>query len=442
MADAENLWSTDPASALRAGPELDLAALDRSATPGWEGGKDEARAFMAERGRLLSELQERLFAHGRTGGDRSVLLIVQGLDTAGKGGIVRHVVGMVDPQGVALRAFGVPTAEERRHHYLWRVRRALPRPGLIGVFDRSHYEDVLVTRVDGLLEEDAVPRRFAEINRFERQVAASGTTIVKVALMVSYEEQGLRLMKRLERPDKHWKYDPGDVDTRRDWDAYQAAYADVLARTSTDVAPWHVIPADRKWYARLAVTELLTQALVDLDLGWPRPRWRLDAQKRRLAATMSTESLRQAEADAEKEVAAYHQAEAEFAAAVAEADAGAGTSGPGASDPAPDAAEDQDKRDDGGIPPSDGRSHLAGSGGPASTTAGRTRPKRRKNKDKKNKKEKENGKRSTSGAADVEGTKPGKNRNDGDGRSPEKGKTSPDKRSKKSGKKGGGQKGR
>ncbi|MCK6210977.1 polyphosphate kinase 2 family protein [Georgenia sp. EYE_87] len=397
MADAENLWSTDPASALRAGPELDLATLDRSATPGWEGGKGEARAFMADRGRLLSELQERLFAHGRTGGDRSVLLIVQGLDTAGKGGIVRHVVGMVDPQGVALRAFGVPTAAERRHHYLWRVRRALPRPGLIGVFDRSHYEDVLVTRVHGTLDEDAVPRRFDEINRFERQVAASGTTIVKVALMVSYEEQGLRLMKRLDRPDKHWKYDPGDVDTRQEWDAYQAAYADVLARTSTDVAPWHVVPADRKWYSRLAVTELLTQALVDLDLGWPRPRWRLDAQKRRLAATMSAESLRQAAADAEDELASYRQAEAEFAAVVAEADAS----------------------------PSDGRSDLADGGGPTGTTAA---PGERKGGNKASK-------------------KPAKSRNDGHKRSTDKAerstaktKKSPAKNSQKSGKKDGGRK--
>ncbi|GAA4288738.1 PPK2 family polyphosphate kinase [Georgenia daeguensis] len=400
MADAENLWSTRPASALRAGPEVDLATLDRSATPGWEGGKNEARTFMAARGRLLSELQERLFAHGRSGGDRSVLLIVQGLDTAGKGGIVRHVVGMVDPQGVALRAFGVPTAEERRHHYLWRVRRALPRPGLIGVFDRSHYEDVLVARVDGTVEEDALPRRFSEINRFERQIAASGTTIVKVALLVSYEEQGLRLMKRLDRPDKHWKYDPGDVDTRRDWDAYQAAYADVLARTSTDVAPWHVVPVDRKWYARLAVTELLTQALVDLDLDWPRPRWRVDAQKRRLAATMSEESLQQAAANAEEEIAAYHQDEAEFAAAVARADTSPGPSGP-APGPAGDPGE-QDGQDDGGASPSGGRSDVAGEP-PARTTAAGRAKKNRKNK---------NGRETTARAQETRTTKRQKHKKD------------------------------
>ena len=325
MGDAENLWTEDPRTVLRAGPGLDLASFDRHASPGWAGGKSEAKAFMARRGRLLSELQERLFAHGRTGGDRAVLLIVQGLDTAGKGGIVRHVIGMVDPQGVALRAFGVPTEEERQHHFLWRVRNALPRPGLIGVFDRSHYEDVLVPRVQGLVEEDVWTRRFDEINRFEEEIAASGTTIVKVALMVSYEEQGLRLMERLDRPDKHWKFDPGDVDTRRSWDPYQAAYADIFARTSTGVAPWYVIPADRKWYARLAVTELLTRALVDLGLDWPGVSWDVGEQKQRLAATMSQQSLREAASGAADRVTEYRESEAQYAAAVAEVSAQAPT---------------------------------------------------------------------------------------------------------------------
>ncbi|MDD9205356.1 polyphosphate kinase 2 family protein, partial [Georgenia sp. 10Sc9-8] len=139
--------------------------MDRNGKPGWAGKKKDAKAFMAHRGELLSELQERLFAHGRTGGDRSVLLVIQGLDTAGKGGIVRHVLGMVDPQGVALRAFGVPTEEELRHHFLWRVRRALPPAGRIGVFDRSHYEDVLVAPVEGLAPRTVVEKRFEEINR-------------------------------------------------------------------------------------------------------------------------------------------------------------------------------------------------------------------------------------------------------------------------------------
>ncbi|KAE8764764.1 PPK2 family polyphosphate kinase [Georgenia thermotolerans] len=312
-------WRQDPRPLLRPAPDLDLAALDRGATPGWDAGKDAAEEYVAERGRLLSELQERLFADGRTGGRRAVLLVVQGLDTAGKGGIVRHVIGMVDPQGVALHAFGVPTDEERRHHYLWRVRRALPRPGLIGVFDRSHYEDVLVARVEGLVAEPVWSRRYAEINRFERQVVDGGTTVVKVALLVSREEQGVRLMERLDRPDKRWKWSPGDVDTRARWDAYQQAYADVFARTSTDVAPWHVVPADKKWYARLAVTELLTQALVGLDLDWPRPTWQVETQKRRLAATMSDEAVAAAEREAAEKLPEVTRAEAEFDEAVAAA---------------------------------------------------------------------------------------------------------------------------
>ncbi|GAA1627434.1 polyphosphate kinase 2 family protein [Georgenia ruanii] len=327
-------WHQDPRPLLRPAPDLDLAALDRGATPGWDAGKDAAEEYVVERGRLLSELQERLFADGRTGGRRAVLLVVQGLDTAGKGGIVRHVIGMVDPQGVALRAFGVPTAEERRHHYLWRVRRALPGPGLIGVFDRSHYEDVLVARVEGLVKEWVWSRRYAEINRFEREIVDGGTTVVKVALLVSRDEQGVRLMERLDRPDKRWKWNPGDVDTRAKWDAYQQAYADVFTHTSTDAAPWHVVPADKKWYARLAVTELLTQALVDLDLDWPRPSWRLETQKHRLAATMSAGALATAERKAAEKLPEVARAEAEFDEAVAAAADVGGDDGGGSGRPA------------------------------------------------------------------------------------------------------------
>lgn len=314
-------WSAPAASLLRPGPDFDLDGFDRASTPGWEGGKAAAAEMMAERGVLLSELQERLFAQGRTGAAPSVLLIVQGMDTSGKGGIVRHVIGMVDPQGVSLRAFGVPTPEELRHHYLWRIRRALPRPGMIGVFDRSHYEDVLVVRVDELVEESVWSRRYAEINRFERQIADSGTVIVKVALVVSRQEQGLRLMERLDRPDKHWKFNPSDVDSRLRWADYQDAYADVFAKTSTEVAPWHVIPADRKWYARLAVTELLTQAMIDLDLRWPRPRWRVEVQRQRLAATMNPDTRAEAADRVDELVDKFHDAERTFVEKVREADA-------------------------------------------------------------------------------------------------------------------------
>jgi PPK2 family polyphosphate:nucleotide phosphotransferase len=280
-------WDESPVELLRAGRDFVLADLDRGATPGWSAGKAGAEEAMAARGEELSDLQERLFAHGRTGGDRSVLLVLQGLDTAGKGGIVRHVLGMLDPQGVALASFGVPTETERKHHHLWRIRRALPPAGRIGVFDRSHYEQVLVVKVDGLEPAEENEGRYAELNRFDRQVINSGTTVIKVALMVSHEEQGARLRERLERPDKHWKYNPSDVDTRLKWDEFQDAYQEMFDRTSTESAPWYVVPADHKWYARIAVTELLYQALDGLDLSWPVANFDVEQEKARLAATMA-----------------------------------------------------------------------------------------------------------------------------------------------------------
>lgn len=295
-------WSDDPRELLRAGERFDLEGLERDATPGWKAGKGAAKGFCGERGDLLSELQERLFAEGRTGGERALLVVVQGLDTAGKGGVARHVISQVDPQGIALRSFGPPTPEEQEHHFLWRIEKALPRPGLIGVFDRSHYEDVLVARVDGLVDQDVWDKRYDEINDFEADLVASGTTVLKFGLMVSHDEQGLRLMKRLDRPDKRWKYSKSDVPTRRKWDDYQEAYADVFRRTSTEAAPWYVVPADRKWYTRLAITEILTQTLIDMDPEWPSVRWDPAVQRRQLAETMSTRALRDSLKDTERQV--------------------------------------------------------------------------------------------------------------------------------------------
>ena len=282
---AKDLWTTDPRDALRVGPDFDLASFDRNGQPGWDGDKEDGEAYLPERGEEMSDLQERLFAEGREGGTRSVLLVLQGLDTAGKGGIVRHVMGMVDPQGVALASFGVPTEEERSHHYLWRIEKKLPPAGRIGVFDRSHYEDVLVVRVDELVPEDVWRARYDEINAWEKKLVEGGTTIIKVALMVSYAEQGERLMERLERPDKHWKFNPGDLDTRSKWPAFQEAYADVFRLTSTEDAPWYVVPADKKWYSRLAITEILTRTLEDLDPQWPVADFDVEEMKKALLAT-------------------------------------------------------------------------------------------------------------------------------------------------------------
>ncbi|MBZ5740999.1 polyphosphate kinase 2 family protein [Nocardioides sp. GBK3QG-3] len=302
MGKHEDSWSDDPRDLLRADESVALSTIERDATPGWTGGKKAGKGFSRGRGDLLSELQERLFAEGRAGGDRSLLVVVQGLDTAGKGGVARHVLGMVDPQGVALRSFGAPSPEEQKHHFLWRIKKALPEPGLIGVFDRSHYEDVLVARVDELVTPDVWEKRYDEINAFEADLVESGTTIVKFGLVVSHDEQGERLMKRLDRPDKHWKYSANDIPTRRKWDAYQEAYADVFRRTSTEAAPWYVVPADHKWYSRLAITEILTQTLIEMDPEWPSVDWDPEEERAELAATLSTRALRRSLRDTDRQV--------------------------------------------------------------------------------------------------------------------------------------------
>lgn len=297
MSDEKNtyagMWSTSPTIALRVGKDFELATLNRNSTPGWDGKKTDGEEFMASREPLLDELQERFFANGRLGDERRILVVLQGLDTSGKGGIVRHVLGMVDPQGVHIANFGAPTAEELSHHFLWRVKKQLPPPGKIGVFDRSHYEDVLIGRVDKLAPADEIDKRYDDINRWEERLVDEGYTLIKVALMHSHREQGLRLAERLARPDKWWKYSTNDIDTRQKWHAYQEAYQIMFDRTSTDHAPWYVVPADRKWYARLAVTELIVQALVDLKQEWPMPSWTLEEQRRRLLETMHAEDMKE-----------------------------------------------------------------------------------------------------------------------------------------------------
>jgi len=274
----------DLADLLRVGPGFVLADVRPRSTPGFTGGKAAGKAAFAADAQRLAALQERLFAEGRSGGRRSVLLVVQGMDTSGKGGIVRHVVGAVDPQGVRLHAFGAPTDEELAHDFLWRVRRELPGPGLIGVFDRSHYEDVVVARVQGLVPRATWQRRYPTINRFEHSLVDGGTTLVKVLLKISKAEQRDRLAARLARPDKYWKYDPGDIDERLRWDEYQEAYQGVLDRCSPPHAPWFVVPADRKWYARWAVQQLLLDALTRLDPQWPAPSFDVAVERARLAA--------------------------------------------------------------------------------------------------------------------------------------------------------------
>ncbi|GAA1637380.1 polyphosphate kinase 2 family protein [Microbacterium flavum] len=285
-AKSQTRWTGEPADLLRVEKGFRLAEVDPRSTPGFDGTKKDGRADLADGVGELDELQERLYAQSRVEKDTpAVLLVLQAMDSAGKGGIVRHVIGSVDPQGVRLKAFKAPTAEERAHDFLWRIEKETPPPGFIGVFDRSHYEDVLIGRVRELAPPEEIERRYGAINDFEKRLTDAGTRVVKVMLHISPEAQKERLMERLDRPDKHWKYNPGDVDERMLWPAYMDAYQVMFERTSTASAPWHVIPADRKWYARLAVQALLLEALEDIDPQWPIADFDVAAEKERLAAT-------------------------------------------------------------------------------------------------------------------------------------------------------------
>ncbi|MFJ4038635.1 polyphosphate kinase 2 family protein [Microbacterium sp. NPDC090007] len=277
-------WSSPASDALRVDPGFRLADIDPRSTPGYDGDKDSGKADLEAGREPLEGLQERLFAQSVAGtATGSVLLVLQAMDTAGKGGIVRHVVGAVDPQGVDLASFKKPTAEELQHDFLWRIEKRLPDAGRIGVFDRSHYEDVLIGRVRALAAPDEIERRYGAIVAFEAQAAEMGIRVVKVMLHISKDEQRERLAERLDRPDKHWKYNPGDVDERLLWDDYMQAYQTAIERTSTPIAPWHVVPADRKWYARLAVQQLLIDALEDIAPRWPEADYDVEAEKKRLA---------------------------------------------------------------------------------------------------------------------------------------------------------------
>ncbi|GAB3261130.1 polyphosphate kinase 2 family protein [Nocardioides dilutus] len=277
------MTSTIDASLLRLSPgPVDLSAIPADGTPGFTGDKDAGVAALQTLGADLDELQERLFAEGSSGSHRRVLLVLQGMDTSGKGGTLEHTVGLMDPQGVRITSFKAPTKEELSHDFLWRIERALPGPGYVGVFDRSHYEDVLIVRVRSLAPAEEIERRYGAINEFEERLVADGTTIVKCMLHISPQEQKERLLARLDDPTKHWKFNPGDLDERALWPAYREAYEIALERTNTEHAPWHVIPADKKWFRNLAIGSLLHEALTGLDPQWPEADFDVAEQRQRL----------------------------------------------------------------------------------------------------------------------------------------------------------------
>jgi PPK2 family polyphosphate:nucleotide phosphotransferase len=263
---------------------IDLSSVDAAATPQAPGGKSVTREDWANQAPVLADLQERLFANGRSGDRRSLLFVLQGLDSSGKGGTVKHVVGQVDPQGVSITAFKAPTPEERRRGFLWRIRRALPTAGMLGVFDRSHYEDIVTVRVRKLAPRSVWSRRYGAIERFEQDLGSDGVTIVKCYLHISRAEFVERQLARIEDSTKHWKYNPGDLEVHGLWDDYLQAYSEALARTNFHHAPWYVIPADRKWYRNWAVAKLLIERLEQMGLEWPKATFDVEAEKARVKA--------------------------------------------------------------------------------------------------------------------------------------------------------------
>jgi len=282
---------------LRVGPDVDLNAIDASGTPGLPDRKSVrkdpkawARAELTELGERLALQQEMLFANAKANPEdpRRPLLVLQAMDCGGKDGTVKKVAGTMNPQGMRIVAFGAPTSDEREHDFLWRIRNALPKPGLVGVFNRSHYEDVLVVRVLKLVAEKVWRPRYQMISDFEEELVASGITLVKVMLHISFEEQRRRLLARLDDPTKHWKYNPQDVDNRALWPAYQEAYQEVLARCGTDLAPWYVVPADHKWYRDWAVAHLLLDAFIGLDLRYPPAGFDVARERARLEEGKAT----------------------------------------------------------------------------------------------------------------------------------------------------------
>jgi PPK2 family polyphosphate:nucleotide phosphotransferase len=258
MATAD-LWRVRP------GTPLDLSAIDTrdaGTAPGDKEATVEATALLTTR---LGELQERLWAEQR----RSLLVVLQALDAGGKDGTVKHVFRGVNPAGVRVTSFKAPSDEELAHDFLWRVHKAVPARGEIGVFNRSHYEDVLVARVAGLVPESVWRPRYDAIWAWEHHLAAEGTVIVKLFLHISKEEQAERFRERLDDPAKHWKFNRADLAVRDEWDDYQVAYTEAIERTTTDESPWYVIPADRKWFRNWAVSSVLVDTLEAMAPQFP-----------------------------------------------------------------------------------------------------------------------------------------------------------------------------
>jgi PPK2 family polyphosphate:nucleotide phosphotransferase len=257
---------------VKPGSKVDLNKWDPNERGAFEGGKKEGKKALLALNDRLEPLQELLYAEHK----HKVLIVLQAMDTGGKDGTIRHVFEGVNPQGVRVAGFKVPTQEELDHDYLWRVHKQTPGRGEIVIFNRSHYEDVLVVRVHELVPEEVWTKRYDQINAFERTLAEEGTTILKFFLHIDLEEQKQRLQARLDEPNKRWKFSTGDLKERKLWPKYMEAYEDVLSKTSTKWAPWYVVPANRKWYRNLVIATTLIEALEGLDMSYPQPEEGLD----------------------------------------------------------------------------------------------------------------------------------------------------------------------
>lgn len=282
----KTFWSDDVAELLRVGDGFQLSAVDPAAKPGTEAGKRAGEQELARAAQELRVLQEKLFAQSRLGAPDRLLVVLQAMDAAGKGGIVNHVFAQTEPYGLALTAFKSPTAEERAHDFLWRVEPRVPGPGVIGVFDRSHYEDVLIQKVREFAPPEEIERRYGAITEFEARISAEGVRVVKIMLHISPEEQAERLLSRLADPEKYWKYNPGDVDERLHWPAYMDAFQAAIERTNSDTAPWYVVPANAKWYARAAVQRIVITELAKLSPHWPEPDFNVAAERQRVVDSL------------------------------------------------------------------------------------------------------------------------------------------------------------
>lgn len=240
--------------------------------------KSEGKDKLEEQAKQLCDLQELLYAEHK----HRILVVLQGMDTSGKDSTIRHVFGKVNPQGTRVTNFKVPTPKELDHDYLWRVHPHTPGKGEIAIFNRSHYEDVLVVRVHNLVPRDVWKKRYAQINAFEQLLAEEGTTILKFYLHISPQEQAGRFLARLDRPEKRWKFNPGDLKEREHWAAYSQAYEDMLSKTSTAWAPWYVVPSDRKWYRNLVVASVIVEKVQSLGMAFPEEVPDIDAYRSQL----------------------------------------------------------------------------------------------------------------------------------------------------------------